>query len=87
MGGTSPRQLAIAVRAVAYRVKNQEKCDGHHIAMPVTDPLYARGLDQTREVLMRTPSDVTITAICDHGAVIYAVVLVLSLVSWVVIPA
>jgi hypothetical protein len=36
---------------------------------------------------MRTLSDTRMMAVCDHGAAIYAVVLVLSLVSWVVIPA
>jgi hypothetical protein len=42
---------------------------------------------KTWEVSMRKPSDTTIMAFCDHGAAIYAVVLVLSLLSWAVIPA
>jgi hypothetical protein len=36
---------------------------------------------------MRTPSDTAFMAFYDHGAVVYAVVLVLTLVSWVVVPA
>jgi hypothetical protein len=36
---------------------------------------------------MRTSSDTAMMVLCDHGAAISAVVLVLSLVSWVVIPA
>jgi hypothetical protein len=36
---------------------------------------------------MRTPSDSIMMAFYDHGAAIYAVVLVLALVSWALIPA
>jgi hypothetical protein len=32
-------------------------------------------------------SDNTMITLCDHGAAIYAVVLVLALISWIVIPA
>jgi hypothetical protein len=36
---------------------------------------------------MRTPPDTVMMAFYDHGAAIYAAVLVLSLISWLVIPA
>jgi hypothetical protein len=36
---------------------------------------------------MRTPSDISVTAWCDNGVLIYAMVLVLTLVAWAVIPA
>jgi hypothetical protein len=44
-------------------------------------------MGQSWKVSMRTPSDSTMMAFYDHGTAIYAVMFVLSLISWAVIAA